>query len=169
MVQSARLDRDALRRILEQQLYVITRQQALAVGLTRHGLRHRLRPEGPWRGVLPGVYIAATGTATFTQEEMAALLYAGQPSVITGPAALLFHHIGGAPSEFIDVLVPATRERGNAAFVRLHRTIRMPVQTGRLGPLRFAPPARAVADAVRGMSGNYLRRRHRSVDVPQFG
>jgi len=131
---------------------VITRQQALAVGMTRHGLRHRLRPEGPWRGVLPGVYIAATGTPTITQTQLAALLYAGQPSVITGPAALLLHHIGTAPSEFIDVLVPVTRERCNAAFVRLHRTMRMPDRAWRLGPLRYAPPARAVADAVRGMS-----------------
>jgi hypothetical protein len=56
-----------------------------------------LRTGGPWRRLLPGVYIAATGTPTIIQQEMAALLYGGR------------------------------------------------------GPLRYAPPARAVADTVRGL------------------
>jgi very-short-patch-repair endonuclease len=151
MARSTRLDRDALARTLGQQLDVITRQQALAVGMTRHALRHRLRPEGAWQSVLPGVYIAATGTPTVSQSEMAALLYAGRPSLITGPAALRSHHIRIASPELIDVLVPTTTERSSARFVRLHRTTRMP-ETWSLGSLRYAPPVRAVADAVRGMS-----------------
>ena len=77
MAPSTRPDRDALDRILEQQLDVISRQQALAAGLTSHALRHRLRPGGPWQSLLPGVYIAATGAPTTLQQEMAALLYAG--------------------------------------------------------------------------------------------
>ena len=101
--------------------------------------------------MLPGVYIAATGTPTTSQSEMAALLYAGRPSLITGPAALRSHHIRVASSELIDVLVPATTERSSREFVRLHRTTRMP-ETWSLGPLRYVSPVRAVADAVRGMS-----------------
>ena len=126
--------------------------QALAAGLTRHGLRHRLRPGGPWRTLLPGVYLATTGTPTIIQREMAAMLYAGGGSVITGPAALRYHHIRAEPSMVTDILVPATRQRRDAAFVRLHRTSRMPVQMWELGPLRYAPPARAVADAVRDLA-----------------
>jgi hypothetical protein len=151
MAQSRQLDRDALDRTLSRQLDVITRQQALVAGMTRHALRHRLRPGGPWRSLLPGVYVAATGTPTTGQSEMAALLYAGRPSLITGPAALRSHNIRVASSELIDVLVPATRERSSAEFVRLHRTTRMP-ETWSAGPLRYAPPVRAVADAVRAMS-----------------
>jgi hypothetical protein len=56
-------------------------------------------------------------------------------------------------TEVIDVLMPASRRRRDAAFVRLHRTNRMPERVSRLGPLRYAPPARAVADAVRGLNG----------------
>ena len=131
---------------------VITRRQALAVGVTASALRHRLRTGGPWRTLLPGVYIALTGTPTTLQQEMAAMLYAGSGSVISGPAALRCHHIRGPSAELVDVMVPATRKRRDAAFVRLHRTTRMPERIWQAGPLRYAPPARAVADAVRDMT-----------------
>jgi hypothetical protein len=152
MAPSTQSDRDRLGRALERQLDVITRQQALAVGLTDHALRHRLRPGGPWQSLLPGVYVAATGTPTASQRQMAALLYAGSGSMITGPAALACHRIRGGPAQHVDVLVPASRRRRDAAFVRLHRTNRMPEQAWKFGPLRYALPARAVADAVRGLA-----------------
>jgi hypothetical protein len=152
MASSTRRDPDALIRILDRQLDVITRQQALTAGLTRHVLGHRLRAGGPWRTLLPGVYIALTGTPTTLQQEMAAMLYAGSGSVITGPAALRCHHIRGPAADLIDVLVPATRKRRDAGLVRLHRTTRMPGRVWQAGPLRYAPPARAVADAVRDMT-----------------
>ena len=92
MAPSPRLDQDALLAILERQIAVVTRRQALAVGVTRHALRHRLRVGGPWRRLLPGVYVAATGTPTSLQQEMAALLYAGRGNVIAeqrpGPPAV---------------------------------------------------------------------------------
>jgi len=152
MAPSTRIDRDALARTLDQQLDVITRRQAAAAGLTKHALQHRLRLEGPWQSLLPGVYLAATGTPTLIQQEMAALLYAGQGSVITGHAAVRQHHIRGPATEFIDVLIPVSRKRRDAAFVRIHRTTHLPTRAWRLGPLRYALPARAVADAVRGLT-----------------
>ena len=152
MAPSTRIDRDALARTLDQQLDVITRRQAAAAGLTKHALQHRLRLEGPWQSLLPGVYLAATGTPTLIQQEMAALLYAGQSSVITGNAAVRQHHIRGPATEFIDVLIPVSRKRRDAAFVRVHRTTYLPTRAWRLGPLRYALPARAVADAVRDLT-----------------
>jgi hypothetical protein len=152
MAPSTRIDRDALGRALDQQLDVITRSQAVAAGLTRHALQHRLRLGGPWRALMPGVYLAATGTPTILQQEMAAMLYAGRGSVITGLAAVRQHHIRGPAVEFIDVLVPASRKRQDAAFVRLHRTARLPRRVWSLGPLHYALPARAVADAARGLA-----------------
>jgi hypothetical protein len=152
MAPSTRLDRDALFRILEQQLDVITRRQALATGLTKHALEHRIRPGGPWRGVLPGVYMAASGAPTTLQQEMAALLYAGPGSLITGSAALRSHHIRTELTEIIDVLVPSTRQRRDTGVVRLHRTTRMPGRIWEAGPVRYVMPARAVADAVRALT-----------------
>jgi hypothetical protein len=152
MAPSTRIDQAALILTVDQQLGVITREQTVTVGLTRHALRHRLRLEGPWQGLLPGVYLAATGTPTLIQQEMAAMLYAGPGSVITGLAAVRQHHIRGPVTELIDVLVPASRRRRDADFVRLHRTTRLPTQVWQLGPLRYVLPARAVADAVRDLT-----------------
>ena len=131
---------------------MVARHQAQAAGLSQNALRHRLRPGGPWRSLLPGVYLAVTGTPTPLQQEMAALLYAGPGSLITGPAALRCHHLGTAEPDLIDVLVPAARQRQDAGFVRLHRTGRMPERIWDRGPIRYVPPARAVADTARGMS-----------------
>ena len=141
---------DALRQLLSRQLDVITRRQALAAGVTASSLRHRLG--NSWQSLIPGVYLAATGTPTIIQQQMAAMLHAGRGSVITGPAALQQHRIRGPAADRIDVLIPASRRRQDAAFVRLHRTTRMPKRIWRFGPLHYALPARAVADAVRDLS-----------------
>lgn len=131
---------------------MIARHQALAAGLTDNALRHRLRPGGPWQNLLPAVYVAATGTPTIAQQEMAAILYAGRGSVITGSAALRHHRIRGPAAEFIDVLMPASRRRRDAAFARLHRTTRMPKRIWQFGPLNYALPARAVGDTARDLT-----------------
>jgi hypothetical protein len=149
MIRTTRLDHDALDRLLLQQLDVIARSQALAVGVTDNALRHRLRPGGSWRGLLPGVYMAATGAPTTLQQEMAALLYAGPGSVITGSAALRCHHIRTELTEIVDVLVPGARQRRDTGFVKLHRTTRMPGRIWEAGPVQYVMPARAVADTVR--------------------
>jgi hypothetical protein len=152
MARTSRPDPDSLDRLLHTQLGVIARHQLAAAGVTASALRHRLRPGGRWCTLLPGVYLAATGTPTTLQQEMAALLYAGSGSVITGPAALRCHHIGKAEPDYIDVLVPAARKRRDAAFVRLHRTTRMPERSWLAGPVRYTLLPRAVADAVRDMA-----------------
>jgi len=153
MALTTRHDQDALFCLLERQLEVITRRQALDAGLTKHALEHRLRAGGPWRSLLPGVYLTVTGAPSGLQQEMAALLYAGSGSLVTGPAALRCHYIGKIVPELIDVLVPATRQRHDAGFVRLHRTTRMPERIWERGPIRYVPPARAVADTARGLTG----------------
>ena len=50
------------------------------------------------------------------------------------------------------MLVPATRQRRDTNFVRLHRTTRMPGRIWEAGPVQYVMPARAVADAVRAMT-----------------
>jgi hypothetical protein len=149
---TTRAGEDALRQLLSQQLEVITRRQALAAGVTASSLRHRLGPGNSWQSLIPGVYLAVTGTPTIIQQQMAAMLYAGRGSVITGPAALQQHRIRGPVADLIDVLIPASRRRQDVAFVRLHRTTRMPMRILRFGPLYYALPARAVADSVRGLT-----------------
>ncbi len=93
MGRMALFDRDALADLLAGQHGVIARSQTSKCALSDAALRHRIREDGPWRVLLPGVYISSTGTPTAVQREMAALLYAGPGSIITGSSALAFHRI----------------------------------------------------------------------------
>jgi hypothetical protein len=114
-----------------------------------NAMQYRVRPGGPWQALLPGVYLGVSGTPSLPQKEMAALLYAGPRSLITGPVALLHHGVRSASVlDTIDVLVPIGRQRGSTGFARLHRTVRMPRQIALSGPVRLAPVARAVANTA---------------------
>jgi hypothetical protein len=152
MTESGNPERATLAITLRKQHHVIARRQALAGGMTRDMLRHRLRADGPWQRLLPGVYLARTGTPTADQQEMAALLYAGSGSVITGAAALDRQGVRAAGTGMVDVLIPVTRKRPSAGFVRIHRTARMPGQVVVIGARDYAMVARAVADAARTLT-----------------
>jgi hypothetical protein len=86
------------------------------------------------------------------QREMASLLYAGPVSMITGVAAVRRHHLRSPGPDAVDVLIPWTCKRQSVAFVRVHRTRRMPERLFTTGRIRFAKPPRAVADAARFMT-----------------
>lgn len=135
--------------LLASQRGVLSRAQALASGTTRHGVEHRLRPGGPWLRLLPCVYLTSTGAPTSVQLQVAALLYAGPESLITGPTALAFHGIRGARPTAVDVLVPASRSVTSRSFVAIHRTRRIPRQWAQDLAVRYVLPPRAVADSVR--------------------
>lgn len=145
-------DAEGLERILRRQYSVIGRSQALACGLTRSALRHRLRPGGPWQKILPGVYLAVTGTPTVDQREMAALLHAGPLGVITGAVAVRRNGIRAPGSNAVDVIVPMQTRCQSIGFVRVHRTKRMPAHVSTTEGIRFTTAARAVADAARALT-----------------
>jgi len=98
------------------------------------------------------VYLTVTGSVSQEQRETAALLYAGPRSVITGAVAVRRHNLRCAGLNILDVLVPADTHRKSTGFVQIQRTTRMPETLYTTGPLRFTSPARAVADAARGMT-----------------
>jgi very-short-patch-repair endonuclease len=146
------LDRKALAAWLRAQDNLISREQALACGLTRSALAHRVRPDGPWRRLLCGIYLAQTGPPSVPQQEMAALLHAGPGSVLTGAAALRGLGLSTAESGHFDVLVPAARKPRSTAFVTIRRTTRMPQRVIREDRRCYALPPRALADAARFMA-----------------
>jgi hypothetical protein len=143
--------RDELDWLWLTQFGVVTREQVLTAGLTVPGLRHRLRPGGPWQRMLPGVYLMSTGGATAGQREAAAFLYAGPDSRLTGPAALRFHEIWAPEDDRVDVLVDASRPRASRGYVVVHRTRRMPRACSHRRVIAYVPAERAVADAVGGL------------------
>ena len=152
MPSTSTFDRTRLAEMLGRQHSVISRAQVIWCEMSTEALRHRLRPGGPWQRLLPGVYLAGTGSPTNDQLDMAALLYAGPGSVITGGAALRRLRIRAPEARHIDVLVPASRRRQNVEFVRVQRTRRKPELIGYDGQIHFTLPARAVADAARSLS-----------------
>jgi hypothetical protein len=138
-----------LSKLLDKQLAVASRGQLLRLGVTENALQYRVRMGGPWQVLLPGVYLGATGAPSLVQKEMAALLYAGPGSVITGPIALFHYGIRAAADlDVVDVLVPAARQRRSTAFVRVHRTTRLPKRIASSGPARIVLTPRAVSDTV---------------------
>lgn len=145
-------DREQLARLLRRQYGVVTRSQAFECGMTPGAMTHRLRSDGPWHQMLPGVYLTVTGTATADQRDVAALLYAGPRSVITGPVAVRRHNLRCAGLNLLDVLVPVDTRRKSTGYVQIQRTTRMPADPYTTGPIRFTSLARAVADAARGMT-----------------
>jgi hypothetical protein len=144
---------DGLAELLAKQSSVVSRGQLLALGMNDRAMQYRARSGGPWQKLLPGVYLAATGVPTMYQKELAALLYAGPGSLLTGPMALLHHSIrSGSAVEVIDVLVPAGRQRLSTGFARLHRTVLLPARSSSIGQVRLVLAPRAVADTVRQLT-----------------
>ena len=86
---------EGLGELLDQQFSVVSRRQLLALGMKDNAMQRRVRAGGPWQVLLPGVYLGLTGAPSLPQKEMAALLYAGPGSLITGPAALMYHGLRG--------------------------------------------------------------------------
>jgi hypothetical protein len=166
MPRTAEFDREALAALLDTQHGVATRGQLGACGVSGPVMRYRSRDGGPWQALVPGVYLMRTGDPSEQQRDMAALLYAGPDGVLTGPAALRrfgvtpeshLYRAWSAPmaaapqAQNVDVLVPARTHRRDAAFVRLHRTTRLPQRICVDGKIRFVLPPRAVADTVWGL------------------
>ena len=152
MPRRAAYDQRALSALLRKQHGVMAREQALSCGVSLSTLSYRGRAGGPWPAVLPGVYLTHTGAPSEEQREMAALLYAGPDSVLTGAAALRRFGLAGPRTGLVEVLVPASVQKRDAEFVRILRTTRLPEPTGVAGEVRFAFPPRAVADAARSMT-----------------
>ena len=76
---------------------------------------------------------------------MAALLYAGPKSLLTGAAAVRRHRLQCAGLNQVDVLVPEDVRVRSAGYVRIIRTGRMPDNAcgpGESGSCRWLAPSR---------------------------
>jgi hypothetical protein len=145
-------DDRALAELLRRQDGLVRRAQAAEFSMSRAGLRHRIRVGGPWRVVLPGVYLCSNGAMSGRQRIMAAFLYGGEQALaVTGPAALAWHGIECRSGDQVDVLMRPECRRRDAGFARLHPTKVAPAVAFGDRRLVYASPARAVADAVRSL------------------
>lgn len=130
---------------------IVSRAQLRQLGVSDKELRWRIRPDGPWRVILPGVYATFTGQLSRLQWWQVALLYAREGAALTGEPALSLWGIGTPRNLRIPVLVEHERHRGSRERVSIFRTERMP-WTRTISGLHVVAPVRATADACRLLS-----------------
>jgi hypothetical protein len=141
-------DKGAVERLFEDQDGLATRAQLVELGVPPSTIRHRERPQGPWRRILKGVCAGHDRTLTYLDMVRAALLFAGPSSMITGLTALRAHRVAAARAgeQRVKVLIPHGRRRASGGFVLVARTTRMPTPVWIEG-CAVAPLARAAVDA----------------------
>jgi hypothetical protein len=109
--------------LLEQQAGVISRQQALAGGLSKAAWDWRMEKK-IWQAVLPGVVAAHSGTVTFEEKAQAAVLYGGKGAALAGEVLI---HLQTPEKRrrvepaLIDVAVGASCQVAPREFFRPHR------------------------------------------------
>ena len=155
MSRRARWSRDDVLRISRTQCGLITAAQLASLQVSRSTVSRSDELGGMFSFVLPGVHrVEDRGPLTPQQQGLAAMLYAGHESVLTGAAQLRSYGIraasrgGMADLQETCVLVPHAVRRVSRAFVRVERTVAMPRYRERDG-LRVAVMPRLVLDAVR--------------------
>ena len=144
--------------LIHEQQGVLSATQAVSCGLSRETMRRRVL-RGLWQRPVPGVYALQSGPPNRLQWLIAAQLYAGEGSVLTGRAALSVYGLEVDGADRLDAavadpvtidrlhaLVPHRIRRQNVARLRITRTTRVPKPT-RFGVLRVAPLARSVVDS----------------------
>lgn len=132
---------------------LVTRRQALDVGLSRGVIRHLLGRGRRWQRVLPGVYATFTGPLPERQRLRAALLHAGPQAQLTGVTACRARGARYLPVDdgTVHVLVPASVRVTHVGFVKVDTTTHLPRPHWHAG-LPLTPVARSCVDAARDMS-----------------
>jgi hypothetical protein len=141
------------------QLGLVTAAQLAEIGVPTSTTSRR-RAGGMWTRVLPGVHLVDGGRPTRQQRLLAALLYAGTGSMLTGTASCRIYGFRSLRlqevaddeperPEPVHVLITHERRRLSTGFVRIERTHRLPAEPVRRHQLTMAPLPRAVGDAAR--------------------
>ncbi|HSF97084.1 MAG TPA: hypothetical protein VLA55_00215 [Ornithinibacter sp.] len=138
----------AVQALLARQDNVITRAQLLEHGMTYPTIRWNAGRG--WRVVLPHVFGMSRERPTPRQRQIAALLWAGSGSVLSGATAARLHGVTSAdPLARVHLLLPAPLSSRTSGFAEVRRTLLHDPGTVVRGPLRLSSPARAAVDAAR--------------------
>ena len=110
--------------LLELQCGVISRGQAIALGLSDQAVGRRLRT-GSWQHLHSGVYATFTGEPTRTAVLWSAVLRAGPGAALSHQSAAELYRLTDRTSPVIHVTVPTGRRVRGAADLRIHRSNRV--------------------------------------------
>lgn len=131
---------------------IIRTATLLGHGVTSGAIGGRCRRGGPWQRILPGVIALHNGRLSHADRCIAAQLYGGRDSILSGHAGLALHgYRHSATMSDVLVLIPPEQHRRKFSFVDVERSWRIPEPTTK-GVLRVAPVTRCVLDVARRMS-----------------
>ncbi|HMC09399.1 MAG TPA: DUF559 domain-containing protein [Actinomycetota bacterium] len=135
----------ASQRLAAGQYGVISRAQALAVGLSPATIRRRVALE-EWTVWLPGTYLTGSARPSWRQALMAAALWAGTQAVVSHRAAAALFGLDGVKAGTVELTTTLSR-RIRSDLVTLHRTCRLPAcDRTRIGPLPVTEMSRTLLD-----------------------
>jgi very-short-patch-repair endonuclease len=106
--------------LLVHQAGIVSREQALAAGMTTHAVDHRVRTRR-WRPVHPRVYLASGHRLGDEARVRAALLWAGADAVLSGTAAAWWHGLVPDAPAVVGVTVPGRRRPRRHRGVQVRR------------------------------------------------
>lgn len=124
-----------------------------SLGLSSKVIYRRCLPGGPWQRVLPGIILLHNSTPSERERLLAALLYAGPQSMVTGATACRQYGLRVPvtfPAHEVHLLLPQRHRALSSEYVIVERTWRLPSPHVR-GNIPLAPLRRAVTDATRRM------------------
>lgn len=155
------------------QHWLITREQALGLGLSRHALDRRKR-SGLLVPMFAGVYRIAAAPESWPQHLLAACMWA--PAAASHRSALRLFGIEGYSGQIVEVT--STAHRVSSERVRIHHVSSLAASdVTRVGPIPTTNPTRTLLDAGsvlsrRGLEealDSALRQRLRSLDRLRAG
>ena len=146
---------------------ILTRDEALAAGHTRHQIAWFTGKGQRWQRVLPSVFATYTGPRAPRDRLVAALKYAGSSAALgLWTAAALYGLRYVAASEYVHVVVPRSVRVASRDWLRVHPTTRE-FRTRRVDGLRVCTLARTTVDVclafktlrdVRAVIGDVVQR-----------
>jgi hypothetical protein len=135
---------------------VLTRRQLTQLGVSPAQVRWRLGRS--WRLVLPGVVLLDWALPTDLQRCIAALLYAGPQSWLSGPSAGVLHRVlAPTPRARVHVLVAAPGRPRDVGWLSIRRTHVVDERLVTSGALRYSCLPRAVVESAAGMPPDEAR------------
>lgn len=111
--------------VLRYQAGVVTRVQAIKVGLSEGAIRHRVAT-GRWQRLYEGVYATFSGPVPRQGELWAAVLYAGPGAVLSHETAAELQRLLDKPASFIRLTVPSARRVALQAGLKISTSNTVP-------------------------------------------
>jgi len=127
---------------------VVTKQQAIAAGLSRSVIASHVR-YGRWQRLRPGVYATFTGSPSRLAASWAAVLSAGRGAMLSYQTAAELAGLMARPSALIHVTIPADRRVARAQGIVVHTSERA---LAARHPVKL-PPQTRIEETVLDLAG----------------